>query len=151
MLENYEITNRTLAVIGQDKTTSKVIDGDLEYYIKKNIKNIIDDSCKYYGSSYIGRIEGTKKIIGQNSKPPIIVEESNELIIFPITSPRKDDCIWINLLQLKNITPNAKNAKLIFNNDKVLELEISYYSLKKQLMKATLLQTILNKRKKELK
>ena len=36
----------------------------------------MDDSCKYFGSSYQGRYEGTKNLIGMNYKLPIIIEES---------------------------------------------------------------------------
>ena len=60
--------------------------------------NIIENSCEYFGSSYLGRHEGTKKLIGITHKAPIIIEESKNLIYFPTTSPRLTDCVWIKYI-----------------------------------------------------
>ena len=85
MLENYEINSGTLAVIPIDEYTSKVIELDNEYIVNKPCFEIIDDSCNYYGSTYQGRYEGTKNMIGMNYKLPIIIEESKNIIFFPTT------------------------------------------------------------------
>ena len=64
--------------------------------------NIIKRSCEYFGSSYNGRHEGTKKLIGISHKAPIIIEESKNLIYFPTSSPRLLDCVWIGLNNIKD-------------------------------------------------
>ena len=71
----------------------------------------MDESCKYFGSSYEGRKEGAKSILGAEYKVPIVVEDSSNLILFPTTSPYADDCIWISLKRVNNIhkiTPHKK-------------------------------------------
>lgn len=42
--------------------------------------DIIDQSCRSFGSSYLGRHEGTKHLTGINYKAPIIIEETQSMI-----------------------------------------------------------------------
>lgn len=149
MLNEYEINSATLALIHKGDNCSKIIEENVIYYISKNINDIIDESCKYFGSSYIGRIEGTKKLLGISSKLPIIIEESREIIFFPTHSPRNKKCIWLNLNQLKHIVQKGKNAQIVFNNNKTINTDISYYSLENQYLRANLLKSVLQKRKIE--
>lgn len=148
MLEEYEINDDTLALIFKSNKISEILESDDTLYIKQNINKIIDESCKYFGSSYIGRIEGTKKITGICSKFPIIIEESSEIIFFPTHSPRNEKCIWINFKQLKKIEKIENNTKIIFNNNRFINLETSYHSIKNQYLRASLLQSLLHQRKK---
>lgn len=147
MKEEYEINDETLAIISSGYKLSKILESDNTYFISQNVQKIIDESCKYFGSSYIGRLEGTKKITGICSKSPIIIEESMELIFFPTHSPRNEKCSWINFNQLKKIENDAGKTKLIFNNNRIMNLDVSYYSLKNQYLRASLLQSLLHKRK----
>ena len=97
MKENYEINLSTLAVIAVDNKTSKIIEGTEEFLVKRSAINIIDKSCKFFGSSYNGRFEGTKHLTGISYKSPIIIEETKNIIFFPTSSPRIADCSWISL------------------------------------------------------
>ena len=54
-MNNYEINNRTLAIIPIKNKISKIIEIDGEFYVNENPIKIIDNSCKYFGSSYEGR------------------------------------------------------------------------------------------------
>lgn len=148
MLDEYEINEKTLAIISKNDAFSEVIETKNTYIIKQNHIKIIDDSCKYFGSSYLGRIEGTKKMMGITSKFPIIIEESNEIIFFPTHSPKNSKCIWLNFNQLKKINKNEKYTTIIFNNNSSIHIEISYYSLTNQYLRASLLQSLIRKRKK---
>ena len=65
-LEYYYINRGTCAVIPIDKEVSEVIELDCSYIVNKSSKDIIDDSCRYFGSSYQGRFEGTKRILNMN-------------------------------------------------------------------------------------
>ena len=58
---NYEINEGTLAVL-PSKEKSKVLEDKKEYVIDSTPYEIMDYSCKYFGSSYEGRKEGTKDI-----------------------------------------------------------------------------------------
>ena len=84
-MENYEINRNTLAILSCGKEKSKIIEDDKEFYVNLSPLKIIDNSCKYFGSSYDGRFNGTKSILGISHKSPIIIEESSRIIFFPTT------------------------------------------------------------------
>jgi len=147
-MEFYEINSKTLAIIPINRYQSKVIEETESYLINKNSTSIIDHSCKYFGSSYLGRHEGTKSMIGINYKTPILVEESNNIIFFPTCSSRLDNCYWISLKNIKNYTKFKEFSKVIFKNGYELELDISYGSLENQILRSTLLESVIRNRKK---
>lgn len=147
MLKEYEINSNTLMIIPIDKKTSRIIEFDEEFLVGKSSVEVIDDSCKFFGSSYKGRFEGTKKMIGINYKSPIIVEESRELIFFPTSSPRFDNCYWICLNKIETYLKNSKDSKIIFKNGLEVDIPISYSSLENQILRSILLESKLRDRK----
>lgn len=147
MKENYEINKETIAIIPLAKRKSKIIEEEEDYIVLKSTTEIINDSCKYFGSSYAGRHEGTKSLTGINYKSPIIVEETTEMIFFPTSSPRFDNCCWISLRHIDKYEKENKKCKIIFKNGFLLTLDISYSSLQNQILRSTLLQSIIRDRK----
>lgn len=147
MVENYEINSATLAIMPINENTSRVIEGDNEYIVNKATTSIIDDSCKFFGSSYQGRFEGTKSVLGVNYKAPILIEETREIIFFPTISPRLKECKWISLKNVDKYFKNGYNSKIIFKNGRELELDISYPSLENQILRSTRLESIIRNRK----
>lgn len=145
-LDSYFINKATCAIIPIGKGSSKIVEINDEFVVNKAVKNIIDDSCKYFGSSYQGRFEGSKKILNMNYKLPIVVEEFNNIIFFPTSSPRFQDCIWISLNNVKSYLRNGNMCKIIFIGGNELNLDISYYSLENQIFRASLLDSLLRKR-----
>lgn len=147
MFNEYEINSSTIAVIPVKENVSRVIEEKESFLVSKTPTEIIDDSCKYFGSSYIGRHEGTKKLIGINYKSPIIVEESREIIFFPTSSPRFVDCHWISLDKISNHESTFRGSLLKFTNGEEIEINISSLSLENQILRATKLGSVLRKRK----
>lgn len=147
MKESYEISSTTIAIIPLEKRKSKIIEEDNHYVVLKSTTEIINDSCKYFGSSYEGRHEGTKSLTGINYKSPIIVEETNEMIFFPTCSPRFDNCYWIALRHIDKYEKEKNKCKILFKNGYLLPLDISYGSLQNQILRSTLLQSIIRDRK----
>ena len=147
MLKEYEINSNTLIIIPISKKVSKVIEVQEEFLIEKNSTEIIDDSCKFFGSSYNGRFEGTKKLIGVNYKSPIIVEESREIIFFPTSSPRFDNCYWVCLNKIDKFQKTIHDSKIVFKNGLEVDIPVSYSSLENQILRSTLLESKLRDRK----
>ena len=144
---NYEINYETQLIIPIGKNSSKVIEQEDEYFIKNNALNILEHSCEYFGSSFEGRKEGTKKLLGMTHKSPIIIEESRKIIFFPTTSPEKEDCIWINLDKIdKYYKKENKKSSIKFKNGDIIDLNISIGSLTNQILRATRLKYILDDR-----
>lgn len=147
ILNQYYINKATCVIIPVEKNVSKVYEGDSIFLVNKSTTSIIDDSCVYFGSSYKGRISGSKKILNMNYKLPIIIEEYNNLIFFPTSSPRFDDCSWISLMNIKSYSKDNSTTNVIFDCGLEFNLDISYYSFENQVFRATMLESLIRKRK----
>ena len=149
MEKNYEINTETLALIYIKENITKVIEISSSFNINNNILDIVDHSCKFFGSSYLGRIEGSKNLIGMNYKLPIIIEESREIIFFPTTASKNSGCMWISLNHMEKYNKDSKNSVIKFKNNVSLKLNISFGSLENQIHRANTLLLNLKRRKKE--
>ena len=88
-----------------------------------------------------------KKMIGSNYKLPIIVEESNELIFFPIITPDNPKCVWISLKWYDHVEIINGNTYIILKNGKKILSSASKNSVENQVLRASRLLYILNERK----
>ena len=139
-MKDYEINESTQAIIPLGNDKCMVYEEDCEYEITNSSNKIIKHNCSFYGSSYVGRCEGTKYLTGIKTKFPIIIEESRKIIFFPTTSIRTQQSSWIALNHIKDIKLEDNKTMIIFNNDKKIIIPISYYSLKNQYCRASLLK-----------
>ena len=134
----YEINDETLAIIPDDIWNSIVIEDSCNYEISKKPLEIVDYSCKYFGSSYPGRKDGAKNILNSSYKLPILVEDTNNLIFFPTSSPEDKNCSWISLKNINNYYKLADGkTKIEFKNNKSIIVDISYNSFNNQVMRAS--------------
>lgn len=147
-MENYEINENTLAIIATDVYQTKVIEKDKELIINKKAYEIMEESCEYYGSTYVGRLKSAQKMLNCSYKLPILVEESSILIFFPTKSSLVSDCSWINYNCIKDYNQNNKNNNMILSliNGSKVELDISKLSLQNQIYKSTQLESIFRRR-----
>ncbi len=143
---NYEINEGTLAIL-PSKKQSKVLEDKEEYIINSTPFEIMDHSCKYFGSSYEGRKEGTKAVLDINYKVPIIVENSRNIIFFPTNSPSAEDCSWISLKNIKKIEEAEYNSTtILFNNDISILIPVSKRTIENQILRASRLDLIMRDR-----
>jgi len=146
---NYEINEGTLAILPMDSERSKVLEDETQYVIEESPFQIMDESCKYFGSSYKGRKEGSKSILGDGYKIPILVEDGENIIFFPTISPGDRECIWLASRKIKNIQAvDELSSRVIFDNNQEIEVPVSYRSLQNQLLRATRLESVMRSRKK---
>lgn len=144
----YEISKGTLAVVPNEVDSSLIYEDEERYIINEKPFSIMDDSCKYFGSTYEGRKNGAREILGAEYKVPIVIEDSNNLIVFPTTSPSSEECCWIALKRVKNIEKvDGNNTKIIFDNNIELIVPSSYRSIENQLSRASRLDIILRNHK----
>lgn len=145
---NYEINKGTLAIVPTEKNSSLVYEDEEKYVVESNPFHIMEESCKYFGSTYEGRKNGAKNILGAEYKVPIVVEDSNNLIVFPTTSPQSEDCVWVSLKRVKKIEKiDHYNTKIIFDNNKEIIVDCSYRTIENQLSRASRLDLILRNHK----
>lgn len=150
-MKDYEISKETLAVIPIGEKKSKVIEKDCSFTINQTPNHIMDDSCRYYGSSFNGRQKGTLDLTGISYKAPIIIQEEGNIIFFPTTSPRLKKCCWVSLNNIDSYYYDfeKKRCIIIFDNLEKLELDVSFCILNNQILKSHRLESLLNKRKEK--
>ena len=148
-MKDYEINSATLAIVPIGDEISKVYEEEEEYIVNKSSNSIIKDNCEFYGSSYEGRCIGTKSLTGIKTKYPIIIEESRNIIFFPTSSTRTKQSTWIALNKVKNYKKKNQNSEVLFKNEEKIDLDISFYSLENQIVRATMLKSKLYERKLE--
>ena len=147
-MESYEVNEDTLAIIPKNNKTI-IYERDGNYIINEECDKIMEDSCKYFGSTLQGRYEGSKNLLKTNYKVPILVEETSELIFFPTSSPRLKECAWISLKNIKSYERDSKGCKITFNNGKKIRLDISYGVLNNQILRSSRLLILIKERKME--
>ncbi len=148
----YEVSNGTLAIVPNEENSSLVYEDEDRYIVEQTPFKIMEESCKYFGSTYKGRKDSARDILGAEYKVPIIVEDTNNLIVFPTTSPIADDCVWIFLKRVKNFTKiDACNTKIVFDNNKEIIVPCSYRTIENQISRASRLDLIMRNRKSKQK
>lgn len=146
----YEVSNGTLAIVPNERESSVIYEDEERYIIDQNPFKIMEESCKYFGSTYKGRKDSAKEILGAEYKVPIIVEDSSNLIIFPTTSPLAEDCIWLSLKRIKKFDRiDSNNTKILFDNNVQLIVPCSYRTIENQISRASRLDLIMRNRKKQ--
>ena len=109
--------------------------------------DIINEICNYYCSSLKGRIEGSNYLLGNNYKTPVIISETREIILFPTSSYRSDDCIWINYKKIDRYYSKRLNTIIEFINGKKITIRLSNKVINKQILKSSRLESILKSKK----
>ncbi len=143
----YEISKGTLAIVPNDEK-SIIYEDEERFIIEETPYEIMESSCKYFGSTYEGRKIGAKEILGAEYKVPIVVEDSNNIVVFPTTSPYSEDCMWISLNRIrKYLKVDTYHTKIIFDNNIEIIVPCSYRSIENQISRASRLDLILRKRK----
>jgi len=145
--ENYEINEETLALLPIENNLVRVYELNDSFELCNTATQIMEDSCRYFGSSLEGRRKGTETLIGVNYKAPVIVEETKELIFFPMSSSRNHDTPWIGLKNLKCYYRSDDGIVIEFRNGKKLTLDSSFGVVDNQILRATRLESVLRGRK----
>lgn len=148
-MKDYEINEKTLAILPYDKNKSVIYEDKDSYILEKSVNKIMDESCRYYGSTFEGRQKGSSTLTGITYKVPIIISEENNMIFFPTNSPRLKECGWISLNNLNRYYEKENKIILEFMNKEVVELSISENIIRNQILKASFLESAIRKRLKK--
>ena len=147
-MKTYEINEDTLALVPTISDNVRVYEKDTSFDFNSSCSEIIDNSCKYYGSTYEGRRIGSMHMLGASYKLPIIVEESKSLIFFPTESPLLPSCIWLSLNNIEKYEKKDLKTVIYFKNDTHITVDSSYRIIENQVFRATRLESLLRKRQK---
>jgi competence protein ComK len=83
-----------------------VLEQNKRYAVNMSAKEIIENSCLYYGSSYEGRKDAVKYRTDFRRKLPIPISISRNIYAFPTHSPDDYKCAWIFHRFIKCIIPD---------------------------------------------
>ncbi len=147
-INNYIVNYETLLLIPDGEMKTKVFEMEEEFVVKRNIMDIIKDSCLFFGSSFEGRKEGTKSLLKCGIKVPIIIEDSRNLILFPTLSFKNENNIWVvynNLLDYKKY--DLENTLFLFKNNNDIKVNVRFNIVDNQVVRCLKLDTIIRKRK----
>ena len=147
----YEIDLSTVMLIGIDEEKTKVITTDSEFIIICDSKKIIDNSCKFFGNSLTDRVKMTKRLTNIKSKTPIIIEDSRNIMFFPLKSTREKCNIWISFSNLEKYVKSLDKTIFYFHNNKQVVIDFSYYIIDNQVTRCMMLDYELKKRRESLK
>ena len=146
----YEIDLSTLMLIGIMDNKTKVITSEADIIIEDNPNEIINHSCEFFGSNLLERRKMTNRLINISSKAPIIIEESRNIIFFPLKSVRDSNNIWISFNNLDNYQKEGNKTILNFKCGKRIILDFSYYIIDNQVTRSIMLDYDLISRRKSL-
>lgn len=160
MFYNYfeilpEVTPSTMAVIKQSdrkgSIASHVFEEDTDYIVNSSPTRIIEQACKFFGSSLKGRQEGTRDVSGINYKSPIAIDPLSGMYFFPTTSPSNSACSWIGHSHIEHVYKAGKGTEIILKNGQRVLLDVSYGSIRNQVQRTAQFRYILDHRIKYLK
>ncbi|WAA13030.1 competence protein ComK [Fervidibacillus halotolerans] len=148
--EEFYLSPQTMAILPiqyGSKTYSKILELNREITTPYKPLDVIKKSCRFYASSYDGRREGTKELIGVTHKAPIVIDPIQSIYVFPTASPTSPKCAWISYEHVIDYRPVSKmKTEVTLQNDVTIQLSISTYSFENQLFRTAHLQSKIVKR-----
>ncbi|GAA0596431.1 competence transcription factor ComK [Virgibacillus siamensis] len=154
-IPTHEVTPLTLAVLAKvdqnGNSNTCVLEEQAEYFVSFSSSKIIDNACKFFGSSLRGRQDGTRDICGITHKAPIAVDPSSGMYFFPTTSPANSKCSWIAHSHIDQVTQvDNSHTEVLFKNGKKITISVSYGSVLNQIQRTAQFRYLLDNRIKYL-
>lgn len=133
---DYFITKETLLIMPITRTQTKILENENVMLVDSKTFKIVNDNCKFYGSTYLNRVEFSKTILNCRCKMPIILDNDGNIILFPTTSNRQDLCTWLNYNNIKSYKKmSSNNVVITFLNGIKIAINMSYYTFEHQINK----------------
>lgn len=134
-IQEYEINADTMIIIPEGLTHSIVYELGEEYLVPSTPLEIIKKGCSYFGTSFNGRRDGTKELVGLSVKAPILIDPHTPIYMFPTSSPQQPHCIWVNPDYITSHvkTESNKSTFITFCNNQTYEVPVSNVSFANQI------------------
>lgn len=151
----YEVNPLTMAVVAErginGKLVTRVMEEDIELLVNEIPRKLIDQGCKFFGSSLKGRQEGTQDVCGITYKAPISIDPASGMYFFPTHSPATPKCSWISHTHIDQVNHASNNqTEIIFKNGKKILLNASFGSVLNQVQRTAQFRFLLDNRIKYL-
>lgn len=153
ILKNYIVKQETMAFLpkyGENGTRMTIVmESHYTFEALSSPTELVDFSLKYYGSSLRGAGDGSRAVLGNITKYPVLMCERLDLYWFPSKSPKLHDCIWFGLHHVKSYSAyDKKKTKVVFSNGSSIVVEVSLYAFELRIQRAYRLRYMLDERTK---
>jgi len=101
------------------------------YYSKMSIKDLLEEVCIRYASTFDGRIQAIRKFMDYRHKTPLIIVPE-EVGAVPTISHLHAECVWLfnHYYEINVISRNV--SEIIFSNGYSIQVNVSKHVLVKQ-------------------
>ncbi|QDP39748.1 competence protein ComK [Radiobacillus deserti] len=152
MLNEYEITPNTCAIVKETVDGAPVcliLEVEDSFYVSSSPSKLVDQGCKFFGSSLKGRQDGTKEVCGITHKAPISMDPSSGMYFFPTTSPQNPNCSWIAHSHIDRLEKTSFQQTIVhFKNGTSIKVDVSYGSMMNQIQRTAQFRYLLDNRVK---
>ena len=142
----YAINKNTYLIKANEKNGTKIIEKGKEINSKEDIMTIINDSCSFYRFSLEYRLSESKKEFNKNYKLPIIIDNEQKIIFFPLKYITSKNNIWVSYNNITTFLRKKNNTLLIFNDGSSILVPVSYSIISSQVSKCFILEKKYEKR-----
>ncbi|EEL51801.1 MULTISPECIES: competence protein ComK [Bacillus cereus group] len=151
-VENYVVNKKTMAllpvILGEKRIVTRVVEVEDSFFMYQKPLDIVEQSCRKHGSSFLGRKDGTKELTRITHKAPIAISPTDQLYFFPTYSYSRKECAWLSHFHIANNKELADGNLIIrFINGLAVKLEISKNSFENQQNRTAKLRTEYEDRK----
>lgn len=151
VIPEYEINVETMALLPHYDEHANlhtiVMEETGAFSVPLSPLKLIDESCRYYGSSYAGRLEGIKRVMGIAKKAPIAVSVELSIFFFPHESPSNDSCVWLSHTHIESLEKKDKQRTVVFfSNGESLVVNASKNQLETKVLRTAQYRHLLQNR-----
>lgn len=151
IIKDYEIHTETMVLLPcfdhYANLHTIVIEEQNYFLVEMTPKKLIDASCRYYGSSYEGRLEGIKRVMGISKKAPIAISAELSIFFFPLESPNNHSCVWLSHSHIEEIRSSGnRNTLILFTNGQAFTVPVPKGQIETKILRTAQYRHLLKNR-----
>lgn len=123
----YKINKNTQAIMSTNNNyyRTKIIEENGVKYSPYHHIKIIDRNCTDNGASLKGRADTVMKILDSKSKLPIPIICQDGIYMFPTTSMRNSNCVWLSYYHIKKYIQHGDQVLIYLEDNSCLYVNTS--------------------------
>lgn len=138
------VTRRTMAISPSYDGIHQSIVHDfcgMETPRKKSAKEILDESCLAYRSTYDGRIQAVRHALDYPRKTPLMICPQQFIYAIPTKAPTDYDCMWLFCQHIDSTSTIEGKTYVHFTNGEKLAINCSENVITRQRERAAVTMT----------
>jgi competence protein ComK len=138
VIENGAISHKTKAIteFHHPELRTKIYDQNGIFYSRKSMRQLLEEACIHYCTSYHGRLAAVRKAFRYSKKTPLIISPEEMLCAIPTASPDNMECQWIFMAHIEKYIVQGGQLVVKFKDETELKLNCSRYIFTQQFERA---------------